>query len=87
MHAAESLVPEPSSFDVEIAIEKLKRYKSPSIDLILAEMIQAGGNTLCSEIHEFINSNWKKEALPQQWKESIIVCIYKMYGKTDCSNC
>jgi hypothetical protein len=27
MHTNESLVPEPNSFKVEIAIEKLKRYK------------------------------------------------------------
>jgi hypothetical protein len=43
IHTAETLVPEPSSFEVEIAIEKLKRYKSPGIDQIQAELIQAGG--------------------------------------------
>jgi hypothetical protein len=32
MHTAEPLVPKPSSSEVEIAIEKLKRYKSPGID-------------------------------------------------------
>jgi hypothetical protein len=26
IHTAETLIPEPSSFEVEIAIEKLKRY-------------------------------------------------------------
>jgi len=28
MHTAEPLVPEPSPFEVEIAIDQLKRYKS-----------------------------------------------------------
>jgi hypothetical protein len=42
-------------------------------------MIQAGSNTLCSEIHTFINSIWNKEELPQQWKESIIVPVYKIW--------
>jgi hypothetical protein len=37
MHAAEPLVPERSSFKVEITIEKLKRYKAPAIDQILAQ--------------------------------------------------
>jgi len=32
MHTDEPLVPEPSCFEVEIAIKKLKRYKSPGID-------------------------------------------------------
>jgi hypothetical protein len=31
MHTADAIVPEPNSFDIEIAIEKQKRYKSPSI--------------------------------------------------------
>jgi hypothetical protein len=34
---------DPSPFEVEIAIAKLKRYKSPGCDEILAELIQAGG--------------------------------------------
>jgi hypothetical protein len=86
IHTAKPLVPEPSSFEVEIAIEKLKRYKSPGIDQIPAELIQAAGNTLHSEIHKLINCMWSKEELPEQWKESIIVPIYKKGDKTDCSN-
>jgi len=34
IHTAEPLVPEPSAFDIEMAIEKLKRHKSPVIDQI-----------------------------------------------------
>jgi mannosyltransferase OCH1-like enzyme len=68
---------------VEIAIGKLKSYKSPGTDQIQAELIKAGGKTLCSEIHKLIHSTWKKEKLPQQWKESITVPIYKKGGKTN----
>jgi hypothetical protein len=39
MHIAEPLVPEPA-FEVKIAIEKLKRYKSPAFDQIPAELFQ-----------------------------------------------
>jgi hypothetical protein len=42
IHTAEPLVPDTSPFEVEIAITKLKRYKSPGSDKILAELIQAG---------------------------------------------
>jgi len=31
-HTAEPLVPGPSALEVEMAIEKLKRHKTPSID-------------------------------------------------------
>jgi hypothetical protein len=42
---AEPFVPEPSISEVEVAIGKLKRYKSPGADQIPAELIQveAGG--------------------------------------------
>jgi hypothetical protein len=58
----------------------------PDSDEILAELIQAGGETLWPEIHELVNSIWNKEELPDQLKESIIGPIYKKSDKTDRSN-
>jgi hypothetical protein len=40
IHTAEPVVPDPSAFEFEVAIEKLKRYKSPDIDQIPAELIK-----------------------------------------------
>jgi hypothetical protein len=85
IHTAEPLVPEPSLVEVEIAIGKLKSYKIPGTDHIPTELINAGGET-CSEIHRLSCSILNKEELPQQWKESIIVPIYKKDDKTDCNN-
>jgi hypothetical protein len=78
----EPLVPEPSLVEVEIAIGKLKSYKSPGTDQIPSELIKAEGEILYSEIHRLICCIWNKEELPQQWKESIIVPIYKKGEKT-----
>jgi hypothetical protein len=83
IHTAEILVPGLSRHEVEIAIAKLKKYKSPGSDQIPAELIQAGGEILLSAIHKHINSVWNKEELPDQWKESIIVPIHKKGYKTD----
>jgi hypothetical protein len=85
IHTAEPLVPEPSASEVEVAIGKLKRFKSPGVDQIPAEIIQAGGETLRSEVHKLIKLVWNKE-LPHQWKESTVVPIHKKGDKTDCSN-
>jgi hypothetical protein len=41
IHTAETLVPDPSPFEFQIAIAILERYKSPGSDQILAELIQA----------------------------------------------
>jgi hypothetical protein len=65
IHTAEPLVPEPSLVQVEIAIVELKRYKSPGTDQIAAELIIAGGETFCSEIHKLIYSIWNKEEFPK----------------------
>jgi len=69
-----------------LAIEKLKSHKSPGNDQIPAELIKAGGRTICCESHKLIISIWKEEELPEEWKESINVPTYKTGDKTDCSN-
>jgi hypothetical protein len=46
---------DPSRLEVEIAIVKLKKYKSPGSDQIPAELIQAGEEILLSAIHKLIN--------------------------------
>jgi hypothetical protein len=86
VHTAEQLVPGPSRLEMEIAIAKLKKYKSPGSDQIPAELIEAGGEMLLSAIHKLSNSVWNKEELPDQWKEFIIVPIHKKGDKTDCNN-
>jgi hypothetical protein len=86
IHMAEPLVPEPSLVEVEIAIGRLKTHKSPSTHQIPASLIKAVSEALYSEIHRLICCIWNKEELPQQWKESIIVPIYKKGDKTDCNN-
>jgi hypothetical protein len=83
VHTAKPLVPGPSRLEVETAIAKLRKYKSPGCDQIPAELIQAGSEILLSEMHKIINSVWNKEELPDQWKESIIVPIHKNGDKTD----
>jgi hypothetical protein len=81
-------VPEPNARDIEMGIENLKRYKSPSIDQIPTELITTGGRKFRSEIHKLINFILHKEELLEEWKESIIVLpIYRKGDKTDCSNC
>jgi hypothetical protein len=77
IRTAEPLIPDSSTFEVEIAIAKLERYRSPDSDQIPAELIQAVGKILRSEINKLINSIWNKEKLLDQWKESIIVPIHK----------
>jgi hypothetical protein len=72
VHMAEPLVPSPSHLEVETAIAKFKKYKSPCSDQIPAELIQAGSAILLSAIQKLVNSVWNKEELPDQWKEYLL---------------
>jgi hypothetical protein len=86
IHTVEPLVPGSSHLEIEIAIGKSKKYKSPGSDQILAELIQARGELVVSVIHKLIKSTRNKEEFPDQWKESIIVPIHQMGDKTECNN-
>jgi hypothetical protein len=59
-------VPEPSAFEVELAIEKLKSQISLGIDQIPAELIKAGRRTIRSGIHKLINYIWSEKELREE---------------------
>jgi hypothetical protein len=61
IRTAEPLLPGPSRLEFEIAITKLKKYKSPGSNQIPAELIQAGSEILLSAIHKLRNFIWNKE--------------------------
>ena len=81
IHKAESLVPEPSAFEVELSIEKLKSHNLPG--QIPAELIKAGGRTIRYEIQKLIFSIRKKKELSEEWQQSIIVPIYEKGNSND----
>jgi hypothetical protein len=81
MHAAEPLDPDSAFLGWYCCCKVIQ-----SIEHIPAEPIQARCNTLRYEIYKLINSVWKKEELPQQWRGYFIVPIYKKGDKTDCSS-
>ena len=60
IHTAEPLLPEPSAFEVGLAIEKLKSHKSPGIDQTPSELIKRGGRTIRYEIHKRFIYIWNK---------------------------
>ena len=78
---------EPSTFEVEMNIEKIKRLKSPGSNPSRIKAAGRGGVRIIRyEIHKLITSVWNKEELPDECKQSITVPICKKGDKTDCSN-
>ena len=77
IHTAEPIVPEPSAAEVELAIKKLKSNKSPGIDQIPAELIRPRGKTVRFMNLLFPFGMRKNCRRTEEWKESIIVPVYK----------
>jgi hypothetical protein len=67
IHTAEPIVPQPSAFEIEMVIEKLKTYKSPGTNQLPAELMKARGRTIHFEIHKLMNFIRNKEELHEQW--------------------
>jgi hypothetical protein len=68
IHAAEPHVRELCDFEIELAIEKLKRHES-LVDQIPTELINAGGRKIRCEVHKHISSIWNKGEWDDEWKE------------------
>jgi hypothetical protein len=48
---------------IEIAVEKLRGFKSRGIDEIPVDLIRAEATTLCSRVHQHIHAILNKEEL------------------------
>jgi hypothetical protein len=81
----EPLVPGPSHLEVEIAIAKLKKYKSPGSDQIQAELIQAGGEILLLSTDSFIPYDIRMNCLISG-RSLLLYQFTKSVTKTDCNN-
>jgi len=60
-----------------VSVQNITRHKSPGTCQIPADLIKAQSRTIRSEIHKLITSIRNKEELPEEWKESIILPIFK----------
>ena len=83
-----SLEREVTPDEVFYAIKMLKTRKAPGWDGIQYEHIIHGGRNLIYCICKLFNSILEREIIPDSWKTSIIVPIYKGKGKlkTDPNN-
>ena len=67
-------------------MRNLKNNKVAGTDWIYPELIKCGGNKLLNKIYELVRRIWGEERIPEEWKETIIVCIYKKGDRDRCEN-
>ena len=63
----------------------MKRHKAPGLSGLVTEMIQATGEIGTQWILDLCNGIVKKGSIPEDWKSSVVLPIYK--GKGDPMKC
>ena len=77
----------PDLQDIEKAIDQLKSGKAAGIDGIPPEIWKHGGTALHSKLLELLVLCWEKSKLPQDFRDAVIITLYKNKGeKSNCSN-
>ena len=64
-------------FQVRAALKKMKRHKGPGLLGLVAEMIQATGDTGTQWLLDLCNGIVKEGGIPEDWKSSVVLPIYK----------
>jgi len=70
---------------VATALKKMKRHRAPGLSGLVAEMIQATGDTGTQLIMDLCNGIVKEGCIQEDWKSSVVLPIYK--GKGDPIEC
>ena len=75
----------PTTDEIQKAIDQMSNGKAPGIDGIPAEVIKLCSSSLLPHLSDLVELIWKEGFVPQDFKDTIIVHIYKRKG--DCSCC
>jgi len=78
IHTAEPLVTQPSAFEVELAIEKLRRQKSPGSDQIPAELRQGVEQFTLRSMNLLILFGIRRNCLKSGRRQSLYLSIRMM---------
>ena len=68
----------PTVTETRKAIQHLSSGKAPGTDAIPAEVYKAGGLSMTEKLTELLQCMWRKEAIPQDFKDASIIHLYKL---------
>lgn len=79
-------IPVVTDWEVQHAINQMKRGKSPGPDNILIDTIKEGGDTITEELAKLYNACMQTRRIPHQWKEATMIILHKKGDKRDLKN-
>lgn len=72
--------------EIEKVVKELKNNKCPGEDNILNEIIKTGLEVITTPLQQLFNKILKTKKIPNQWRSSQIILLYKKGDKTNISN-
>ena len=75
----------PSRGEIKASVSQMNDNKALGMDGITAEILKNGGKKMIDLQEQVIQSVWESE-VPQDWRDAILVSLYKKGSKSDCSN-
>lgn len=82
----EQMIHEPTTEEIEMAIDMLKNGKAPGEDDITTELLRKSGKTVMKKLEQIIIKTWREEKIPEAWNLSIVCPIYKKGDIMNCNN-
>ena len=77
----------PTVSETVKAIKHLSSDKAPGSDAIPAEIYKAGGPSVAEKLTELFHIMWRKEVIPQKFKDAKIIHLFKRKGSPQvCDN-
>ena len=61
--------------EVEAAVQPLKKGKSAGVDNIPADLVQAGGEDVITDLTTICNKIWLTGERPTPWTESLVITL------------
>jgi len=71
---------QPPNDKVRTAVNQMASRKAPGIDGLPAEVFKAGGLNLITKLTHLFQNIWNKRSVPQEFREALIVHIFKRKG-------
>ena len=75
-----------SEDEIRTAISQMKKGKAPGSDEISTELLMLGGEECVRWLKIVFDSIWQHEAIPNDWKNQIIVPLHKKGSRSLCDN-
>ena len=76
----------PSIAEVKAAIGALKRNKAAGPCEVSPELLKSLDESGVSQLHSLLLQVWEARRVPKDFKDSVIVPVFKKGSKSDCSN-